>query len=345
MERNPLSQAVMAVQELERVSKLIPGWSWKGAAVIAREWHYLEPVRSYCEARGIPVQVAREEAPGFWRLRETQCLLEWLKQRPVPHISAAQISAWLEEQAEGAWWNVLREGATELGQEIGDVEIRTSDVIEWLAEWGRERRKAQKGLLLLSAHRAKGLEFDDVVVLDGGWDSISRGEDRDAPRRLYYVAMTRARRSLALVSFGTQPPFLSSLNDRSIVVRSADEARLDVSGCGRIYQSLDLSQVDLSYAGRLDDRHPSHGAIRGLTTGSFIRLVQSGNRWLITDTAGATVGRLAKKYQPPKDCRFVQGEVVGIIVRRKEDSADEYHASHKQQNWEVVVPELVFERL
>jgi len=54
---------------------------------------------------------------------------------------------------------------------------------EWLAEWGREIRKRQTGLLLLSAHRAKGLEFDDVVVLDGGWERRSAGEDRDAARR------------------------------------------------------------------------------------------------------------------------------------------------------------------
>jgi ATP-dependent DNA helicase RecQ len=273
-----------------------------------------------------------------------QCLLEWLKQRPAPHVSAAELSCWLEEQAEGAWWDMLREGAAELGQEIGDVETRTSDLVEWLAEWGRERRRAQKGLLLLTAHRAKGLEFDDVIVLDGGWDNSSPGEDRDAPRRLYYVAMTRARRSLALVAFGTQPPFLPNLNDRSIAVRSVDEARLDGSGCGRVYQCLDLSQVDLSYAGRLGNRHPSQEAIRRLTTGSPIKLVHAGNRWLITDAAGATVGRLAQKYQPPKGHRFIHGDVIGVIVRRKEDSAEEYHASLKLQSWEVVVPELVFER-
>ena len=52
---------------------------------------------------------------------------------------------------------------------------------------------ANEGLLLLTAHRAKGLEFDHVAVLDGGWDRVGRNEDADAPRRLYYVAMTRAR--------------------------------------------------------------------------------------------------------------------------------------------------------
>ena len=57
----------------------------------------------------------------------------------------------------------------------------------------REIRRQQRGLLLLTAHRAKGLEFDHVMVLDnGGWNRVGQAEDTDAPRRLYYVAMTRA---------------------------------------------------------------------------------------------------------------------------------------------------------
>ena len=40
-----------------------------------------------------------------------------------------------------------------------------------------------------------------MVVLDGSWDRIGKGEDADAPRRLYYVAMTRARQTLALARF------------------------------------------------------------------------------------------------------------------------------------------------
>ena len=45
-------------------------------------------------------------------------------------------------------------------------------------EWGREIRRRQRGLLLLTAHRAKGLEFDHVVVLDGGWDKVDENKGR-----------------------------------------------------------------------------------------------------------------------------------------------------------------------
>jgi ATP-dependent DNA helicase RecQ len=88
---------------------------------------------------------------------------------------------------------LLRQAANDFKDDFGERETYTKDVFEWLAEWGRDVRRSQTGLLLLTAHRAKGLEFEDVVVLDGNWDRISKGEDRDADRRLYYVAMTRAR--------------------------------------------------------------------------------------------------------------------------------------------------------
>ena len=40
-----------------------------------------------------------------------------------------------------------------------------------------------------------------MVVLDGGWDRVDDGEGVDAPRQLGYVAMPRARRTLALTRF------------------------------------------------------------------------------------------------------------------------------------------------
>ena len=126
----------------------------------------------------------------------------------------------MDRQPDGHWWSLLREGFEDLFHELGDRETDRRDVVEWLAEWGRDARKRQTGLLLLSAHRAKGLEFDDVVILDGGWDRPSNGEDRDAERRLYYVAMTRARRSLALLSMGNRHPFTGSLDGPAVAHRA-----------------------------------------------------------------------------------------------------------------------------
>ena len=165
--------------------------------------------------------MGNEESPGFWRLRETRALRDWLRGRKT--VNAAELREWLagsgprppspvsgpRASPPNPWIELLGEAVEEHALESGGTDTPVGHFIEWLAEWGRDVRRRQRGLLLLTAHRAKGLEFDHVVVLDGGWESTGKGEDADAPRRLYYVAMTRARRTLTLMRFerGPRPPF------------------------------------------------------------------------------------------------------------------------------------------
>ena len=176
--RDPIAQAQAAIAELQRLSALSADWDWSGCAVIAREWRHLEPVRAGCEVYGIPVQMGNEEIPGFWRLRETQALLVWLRRGETDLVDRSVLSAWLDAQVSGRWTQLLREAIDEYALETGGTETPLDHFIEWLAEWGRDVRRRQRGLLLLTAHRAKGLEFDHVVVLDGGWNSVGRGEDQ-----------------------------------------------------------------------------------------------------------------------------------------------------------------------
>ena len=89
--RDEAIQAVLAVRELERLKTQATGWTWADAAVIARTWRQLGPVQSYCESRDIPVQVASDDPPNVWRLRETQSLVDWLRGVPAP-LSGRPIS-------------------------------------------------------------------------------------------------------------------------------------------------------------------------------------------------------------------------------------------------------------
>ncbi len=286
--------------------------------------------------------MANDQLPSFWRLRETQALIAWV-QRQGSTISAGAFAGWLEQQGSGSWWATLRDANAELAAEHGAGELLAKDVLEWLAEWGRDFRRKQTGLMLLTAHRAKGLDFDHVAVLDGGWERRSQGEDRDAARRLYYVAMTRAKQGLMLISQApSRHPMLPALNDRAFVIRQAHAAAPDTSQCMMHYQKLDLSQVDLSFTGRLREGNPSLEAIRRLRTGDQVSLVQSGDRWLIHDSAGRAVGRLAQSYEPPPGTGAVRGEAAAILVRRREDSDTEYQDRLRRDRWDVVLPELVF---
>jgi ATP-dependent DNA helicase RecQ len=341
---DPRTQAVLAVEELRRLSRILPNWDWAKTAVIAREWSYLDPVRSYCEAQGIPVQTANADLPNFWRLKETQSLVTWLRSRDRSAVHASDLSAWMDKQPDGPWWAILREGVEEFLSEIGDRDTDRSQVLEWLAEWGRDVRKRQQGLLLLSAHRAKGLEFDDVIVLDGAWEKRSNGEDRDAARRLFYVAMTRARRSLSLIEMSATHPIVTATNNEAFLIRGRNQDRIDVSDCGKLYCTLAPSEVDLGYAGRLHDGNASLRAIARLSPGDPLTLVQRNERWFVTDADGVAVARLAKKYVPPRGARFLRGSVYAISTQFREDSAEEFRDHFRRERWNVVLPELVFER-
>lgn len=248
----------------------------------------------------------------------------------------------MDRQPDGHWWSLLREGLDDLFHELSDRETDRGDVIEWLAEWGRDVRKRQTGLLLLSAHRAKGLEFDDVVILDGGWGRSSNGEDRDAERRLYYVAMTRARRSLALLSMGSRHPFTRSLDGPALAHRAPDAKGLDIAVCRNIYRTLNPSEVVLDFAGQMANGHRTLQALDSIAAGDPVGLKQDGGRVLIVDRHDIAIGRLARKFEPPKGATFVEGSVHAITTRYRSDSAESFQSQLRRERWSVVLPELVY---
>ncbi len=341
--RDPLHQARAVMAELRRLAKLTPDWNWSRCAVLAREWKYLFPVRAFCEAKGVPVQMADEEIPGFWHLRETRAFLEWLRARRPRVVDGAALAGWAEAHSPGAWNDLLREAVEEHALETGGAETPVDHFIEWLAEWGREVRRRQRGLLVSTAHGAKGLEFDHVAVLDGGWSRV--GQNGDEERRLYYVAMTRVRQTLTLARFEESNGFPDELTDHPAVIRR-EPAELPPAPTtlGYHYARPSLKEVDLGFAGRRAARHPVHRAIAGLSPGDRLdtRITDQG-RWELRDQRGVVVGRLAGSFEPPLGTRCRSAEVWAVSGWSREASQPKYHNSIRCDAWEVIVPELVFE--
>ena len=327
------------------MSDLTSDWNWSACAVVAREWSYLDPVRSLCELEGIPVQLASEEFSGIWHLRETQALLNWLRGRNSKLVKNADLHDWVVNQPPGPWIELLMEAITEYGEETSGAETSVEHFIEWLAEWGRDVRRRQRGLLLLTAHRAKGLEFDHVVVLDGGWDRVGSGEDAEAPRRLYYVAMTRARQTLALARFPGSHSLQNALSDTSSVLRRRDPVKLPPAApeLARRYRRLSLRDVFLSFAGYQRPSAPVHRAIAGLSPGDLLQARVRSNRWELLNRDGMVVGRLAGDFEAPAGMRCMFATVSAIATWNRESSDPQYLDRIHSDTWEVVVPELVFE--
>ncbi|MDR1888484.1 MAG: RecQ family ATP-dependent DNA helicase [Zoogloeaceae bacterium] len=348
-------QAMCVMTEFTRLAALDRHWDWSCCAVIAREWKTLAPVRAWCEFHGIPVQEADEKPCNFWRLRETQKLCSALAQDENKLIRAPLIEQRLTElvRPNHPWWASLQEAVAEYAEEIGETELPLAHFRAWLAEWGREARQRQTGLLLVTAHKAKGLEFDHVAILDGHWNRIDRDEDRDSPRRLYYVAMTRARHTLMLACrqhpHGGNPLLNALPETDAILRRSPIELSPPPTELHRHYQRLTANDVYIDWAMSKHPRAACHTAIARLEAGSPLKLVEKtfGNdhKWYVTDMHDEVVGQLAQKFQPPKAMRCIAAQVRSIHVRYPSDVTEEKYKTQLASwlvRWEYILPELVF---
>ena len=333
-------QAVAALDDMIRLSRLDPDWSWRRVAIIARDWRRLEPVRGYAEAQGLPVDIANETLPSLWRMREMQGFIRALLADRTRLLTIPDLVAILNGQPQSRWTDLIGEGIGTLARELVEKAAPVPDLVQWFGEWAREARGEQRGLLLLTAHRAKGLEFDHVAILNGGWDRPSKGEDADAPRRLFYVAMTRAKSSLTILTDGPHP-FVRPAD--AILPRRVTPDTAALPRARLRYMRPDPKLVDLSFAGRLSDNHPSHAAIAAARPGDPVNLTRDGDRWRIENAQGQTLARLARAFSPPKGATFLRGEVAAVLHWRREDGTGDYHHLLRRDRWEVVLPELVFE--
>lgn len=340
---NPLEQALVVMEEFRRLATLSPGWRWEHCAVIAREWKYLEPLRAYCEWQNIPVQMADEDNIPFWRLRETQTLVSWLRSEAGKLVDAPALRRQLAQQAPSPWRQLLQEAVEAYALETGEAELPTAYCLDWLAEWGREIRRRQTGLLLLTAHRAKGLEFDHVAVLDGGWGRIGQNEDRDAARRLYYVAMTRARQTLLLERFNQGHPLLARLPDSpALLHRQPVNLPPVFPAMTKHYRRLQLHEIDIGFAGRFGCGHPVHRTIADLAAGDWLHLHEQNGKWWLQDQHGNTVGKLANAFKHPLGMTCREARAAAILVRRRAEAEAHFQEQLHCEQWELVLPELVY---
>ena len=90
--------------------------------------------------------------------------------------------------------------------------------LEDVTHEGRTPRVWERPLHLMTAHRAKGKEFDTVVLLDtvaGIWPDSRADNERklEAERRLFYVVFTRAQKRVIMLTEPRAPisPFVGEL--------------------------------------------------------------------------------------------------------------------------------------
>ena len=111
----------------------------------------------------------------------------------------------------------------------------------------------------------------------------------------------------------------------------------------RLYRRLSLRDVFLSFAGYRPPGGPVHRAIASLSPGDILQVRAGQNRLELLDGKGTVVGQLAASFEAPNGMRCKFATVLAIVTWSREKSEAEYQDGLRCDEWEVVVPELVFE--
>ena len=209
------------------------------------------------------------------------------------------------------------------------------------------------GVLVGTVHAAKGLEFPHVLVLGGDW----RGQDRregssEAERRLYYVAMTRARETLTLLNRRDDPiPYLDEFRTPGLVRRT-----VAVAGDGSAtharheYTILGMGELFLDLAGRKHAKHRIHRSLARIRAGDLLKLERGGDgRVRVLDRNSIEAARLsgsgARQWQRPQLSSVDEVRVLAVVSRREEDCKPGFRERVVVPSWEVPILEVRHRRM
>lgn len=175
----------------------------------------LEEMISYYERAELSANYRRKALENLHSFQHQLCIIRSLSPGlAVSYVCrAAGYEGFLKERSAGdpdKWdeWRRLMEWLKSDGGSYGNVR-------EWmdaqeaytrsLEEGNRQKsQRALESICLMTVHGAKGLEFDKVIIPDCNEGIFPHGrmpdpEDVEEERRIFYVAMTRAKKSLELL--------------------------------------------------------------------------------------------------------------------------------------------------
>jgi ATP-dependent DNA helicase RecQ len=348
-----------AAQQAAWVSQQVQRWLGEGTApqevaILAREWNNLSPVRLLLERAGVPTS-ALNRGPVRLLHNRAACLLaeELRKQAHRVWGPGEPVEAWVRDaliarggrRADEPTVRALLQLAAELDAERGldadepSLPISADDVLTALYESSQsnETYRDEGSVLVTSCHGSKGLEFDRVILLTDNF--VARQGAGEEERRLFYVAMTRARAELALC--GT---WRSDLVEETGV--PVEQGRAPAAALPRlmVYRDLTPGDVYLSH----HDTRSGQAIIRDLCEGGALDLRPNpkGDGWLIQTARGQHVGALSRRCNQqlapdglrPRAFSFAAGEVRLHAVYRHLN-LDEV-TGDVREDWFVPIPQI-----
>ncbi len=325
------------------------GFDWSTCAVLARNRAALLPIRAACEHLQIPVVwgLETDRPPRLHRVREIARFLQQLQSQRHEIRRASDFS--LAQDPDNPWLQLLADLLDQYREESGDAELPVSQAIDFFYEALAEQRnesRVGRGVFLATAHAAKGMEFDHVLIPHSGWQRESSIVRQEEERRLYYVAMTRARQTLTLItdSRRSNPHVRLLRGDHVLAHTVSGGCELPAEILRRTYETLSPADIDLGFAGSHFHRHPIHTALEQLQPGSRLRLEARGDQIGLADELGRIVARLSQaacaRWRERLDS-LIEARVVAMLRRHRDDSQPEYRDRCRCEQWEVPLVEIV----
>jgi len=347
---NEYSQAVAVVDELLRLRQLDSQLDWSQCAVLATAWRMLDPVRTLLEQHDIPISIMlpADKQPPLSRIRENADLLDAIKQSPHPLSKASDWLRYLDDgygsEPANIWLTQLKAVLQDWQDETDDGAMPKLQVLEFLYEVLAEQRRERclgKGVFLSTVHSVKGMEFAHLAIVDGGWVAPATEEQR----RLFYVAMTRAKETLCLMQRQDQRnPFLAEITGDHLLARAVNPSP-KTGTLTRQYAILGMKDVDLSYAGSFDASQPIHQHLARLNTGSRLSMENNNGKVVLKDQnrVVAVLSKQGAQFWSAKISAIESVTVLAMVRRYREDSEEGYQSRCKVEQWELPLVEVVFD--
>lgn len=344
-------QAYGLLEEIQRLRRIEGAFDLDSCAVLAREWKELDLLRSVLEANGIAVNLhwgRGGKFPGLHRIRENALLLEYLRGIKDESLIGSALLAVLPADAsrDNLWHTNLRRLIDDWVEETNNSAQPVSRIEEYFYEAFADQRRSRNlgsGVFLSTVHSVKGLEFDHVFLLGEHWPELTPGAAEEE-RRLYYVAMTRARETLQLFAIaGNENPHPAALSGDCIVrreLRSVCDTRQPIVW----HVLLGMEDLFLDFAGVRREEHPARLALMHLNVGDSLRLDIRNNHLELVNIEGLSVARLSRSAREQwwRLMDTVEAvRVVAMVRRYREYISDEtFRQRCFGDVWEVPLVEV-----
>lgn len=343
------TQALSVLQRIKKLQQIDTNFSYPDCAILSREWQDLDQLRTLLEKKHIPVSVnwGRFNFPAFTRIRENNKLLSYLLENITKEIQASTLLNMLLPKSgkNNIWQDNLRSIIEEWADETADTAQPVPDILDYLYEiLGDQRHSGNlgNGIFLSTVHSVKGMEFKHIFILTDNWKQ-QKGADLEEERRLFYVAMSRARESLHLFSLlHKNNPHTSILTGEEIfrkTIHPEEEKKLPHLR----YEILGMKELYIDYGGAKAPSHPIHKELRKLQPGDTLQLEER-NKQLELISRGIPVARLSKSTARHWQSRLQlikAAKIIALTVRHRTDIQDDAFVNRcRMESWELPIVEL-----